>query len=137
MGRLGASWKRLGRLGTVLAASWAVLGASWRVLGAFCGVLLRLGGVLGASWSVLERKTTSKKPGLANEREARVYSSAVALFGYLLFFPTLANCKNTGTSLQLYAPLASLAALTRSLRLYNGYLFYSCAVANCTIVKFF
>ena len=55
----------MGRLGSVLAASWAVLGASWRVLGASCGVLLRLGGVLGASWSVLERKTTSKKPGLA------------------------------------------------------------------------
>ena len=60
LGRLGASWKRLGRLGSVLAASWAVLGASWRVLGASCGVLLRLGGVLGASWSVLERKTTSR-----------------------------------------------------------------------------
>ena len=62
LGRLGSV---LGRLGSVLAASWAVLGASWRVLGASCGVLLRLGGVLGASWSVLERKTTSKKPGLA------------------------------------------------------------------------
>ena len=137
MGRLGASWKRLGRLGSVLAASWAVLGASWRVLGASCGVLLRLGGVLGASWSVLERKTTSKKTWLGNEREARLYSSAVALFGYLLCFSTLANCKNIGTSVQLYAPLASLAALARSLRLYNGYLFYSCAVATCKIVKFF
>ena len=120
-----------------MAASWAVFGASWRVLAASRGVLLRLGGVLGASWSVLERKTTQRKPVLASEREARLYSSAVALFGYLLCFSTLATCKNTGTSPHLYAPLASLAALARSLRLYNGYLFYSCAVATCKIVKFF
>ena len=42
----------LGRVGRVLAVSWAVLGKSWGVLGAFWAVLGRLGGrlerVLGA-----------------------------------------------------------------------------------------
>ena len=34
------------------------------------------------------------KPGLAMEREARDYSYAVALYGYLLRFSALANWKN-------------------------------------------
>ena len=130
LGRLGSV---LGRLGSVLAASWAVLGASWARLVASCCVLVASWARLGASWSV----KPPKKPVLAPEREARLYSSAVALFGYLLCFSTLATCKNTGTSPHLYAPLASLAALARSLRLYNGYLFYSCAVATCKNVKCF
>ena len=70
----------------IMEASWGVLGASWGVLGASWSVLETSWGVLGASWSVLERKNTPKKPGLATEREARFYSAAVALFGYLLFF---------------------------------------------------
>ena len=37
----------LGRLGSVLEASWRVLEASWRCLG---GVLGRLGGILDVSW---------------------------------------------------------------------------------------
>ena len=142
LGRLGSV---LGRLGSVLAASWgvlaaswAVLGASWRVLGASCGVLLRLGGVLGASWTVLKRKTTSKKPGLAMNGKRvfihlRLHFSDICCF----FFQHWPTVRNFGTSVQLYAPLASRAARARSLRLYNGYLFYSCAVANCTIVMFF
>ena len=36
-----------------------------------------------------------EQPGLAMEREARYYSYAVALYGYLLCVSALANCKNT------------------------------------------
>ena len=134
MGRLGSV---LGRLGSVLAASWAVLAASWRVLGASCGVLLRLGVVLGASWSVLERKTTSRKTCLSIGTGSASLFICGCTFRISAVFSTLATCKNIGTSPHLYAPLASLAALARSLRLYNGYLFYSCAVATCKNVKFF
>ena len=45
----------LGRLQSVLEASWAVLGASWSVLGSSWNVLEASWSVLGASWSVLER----------------------------------------------------------------------------------
>ena len=48
--------------------------------------------VLEASWSA---KTPQEKPGLAMEREARFYSYAVALYGYLLCVSALANCKST------------------------------------------
>ena len=77
LGHLGGM---LGRLGSVLAPSWGVLGRLGRILRRLGRVLGRLGrvlGRLGASWSV---KPPQKKPGLATEREARVYSSAVALF---------------------------------------------------------
>ena len=61
---LGATWRRLGLLGSALesswgrlGASWGRLGASWRCLGGVLGVLeassRRLGGVLGASWGRL------------------------------------------------------------------------------------
>ena len=44
--------------------------------------------------AVLARKTTQHKPGLAMEREARFYSYAFALYGYLLCVSALANCNN-------------------------------------------
>ena len=75
-----------------MEASWAVLGPSWAHLGP---LLARL----GASWGVLEPKRYKndlpKKPGLAMEREARDYSDAFALSGYLLRFSALAICKNS------------------------------------------
>ena len=43
---LGLSWRRFGRLGGVLVASWKELGASW-------SVLEPLGDVSGPSWDVL------------------------------------------------------------------------------------
>ena len=85
LGRLGGL---LGRLGGVLGRLGALLGASWRILAR-----------LGASWGVLEpswrRFGPQKKPGLAMEREARDYSDAFALSGYLLRFSALAICKNS------------------------------------------
>ena len=72
--------------------SWGVLGASWSVLGASWGRLGPSRAVLGASWSA---KPSQYKPGLALEREARFYSYAVALYGYMLCVSALANCKNT------------------------------------------
>ena len=48
---------------------------------------MRLGGVL-------ERKTTLRKTWLGSGREARFYSYAVALYGYLLCVSALANCNN-------------------------------------------
>ena len=59
LGGLGASGRILGRLG----ASWGRLGASWGVLG-------RLGRVLEAYW---RRFGLQKEPGLAIEREARIF----------------------------------------------------------------
>ena len=90
MGRLWASWRRLGgvsgpswavlgpsqdvlgrfrgalgRLGPFLVPSWGCLGASWGRLGAILG---RLGallgvswGVLGASWGLLAAKTQQEQ----------------------------------------------------------------------------
>ena len=66
-----------------MGASCCVLVASWGVLLRFGCVLEASCGVLGASWVA---KITPRGTWLGNEREARLYSSAVALFGYLLFF---------------------------------------------------
>ena len=43
----------LGRLSSVLEASWRVLEASWRCLG---GILGRLGGILDVSWGKCRKK---------------------------------------------------------------------------------
>ena len=123
-GVLGASWPRLG-------PSWARLGASWARLVASCCVLVASWARLGASWSV---KPPQEKPGLAMHGKRvfihlRWHFSDICCF----FFSTLANCKeywHESTALRS-------ARFARSLRLYNGYLFYSCAVATCKNVKFF
>ena len=78
MAPLGATWERLGRVLERLGASWCVL-ARPRI-------------VLEASW---RRFGPQEKPGLAMEREARDYSDAFALSGYLLRFSALAICKNS------------------------------------------
>ena len=71
---------------------WKRLGPSSAILDVFGSVLDRLGSVLEASWA---SKTLQHKPGLAMEREARYYSDAFALSGYLLRFSALAICKNS------------------------------------------
>ena len=62
LGRLGASWGVLERLG-------GVLGASWSALERLRAVLERLGGVLGASWDQLRRsellRTANSSPARA------------------------------------------------------------------------
>ena len=91
----GSIFRVLGRLG----ASWGHLGASWKRLGPSSGPLGRILAHLGASWGVLEpswhRFGPQKNPGLTMEREARDYSDAFALSGYLLRFSALAICKNS------------------------------------------
>ena len=81
LGHLGGI---LGRLGGVLGRLGALLGASWRILAR-----------LGASWGVLDpswrRFGPQEKPGLAMEREARYYKSAVSLCGFLMFGATLVH----------------------------------------------
>ena len=45
---------------------------------------------------VIRQPPFQMQPGLAMEREARDYSDAFALSGYLLRFSALAICKNSG-----------------------------------------
>ena len=85
---LGRPGGLLGRLGGLLGPSWGVLGASWEHLGATSKKHPKKSPPRAA-------KHPSKKPGLAMEREARDYSDAFALSGYLLRFSALAICKNS------------------------------------------
>ena len=85
---LGRLWGLLGPTRRVLRASWGVLGASWGHLGATSKKHPKKSPPRAA-------KHPSKKPGLAMEREARDYSDAFALSGYLLRFSALAICKNS------------------------------------------
>ena len=54
----GCSWRRFGRLGEVLGASWVELGASWKGFGGswrrFGAIVGCLGRLLRDSWEVLE-----------------------------------------------------------------------------------
>ena len=106
---LGASWPRLGPSWAPLGASWARLGASW----------WRLGRVLGRLGRVLGRKTTPKI-NLIRHGTGSAVSVVVSLCSVLFFSISFRFFLYLFASFpRVYAPLASLATLARSLRSSN------------------